>query len=207
MICSPNDRRAAVTFVQGRPTMTDPTDPIDPRPQTAPQPPKAVKTRAWVGWALVGSLCVNLAMAGVVGGAVLRHGARHPAPPAGLDPVSLMRVMRNLPEDRRDQAREILRDHRPKFDALRPARIAARLAIADALAADPLDGAALASALDVARRSEAEGREVIDDAFVAFVEQLSPAARARLAEEIREARRWRGRRHGGDEGGRERRDN
>lgn len=182
------------------------TDPIDPRPQTAPQPPMVAKKRAWARWALVASLCVNLAMAGVIGGAVLRHGAGHPPPPAGLDPVSLMRVMRNLPEDRRDEAREILRDHRPKFDALRPARVASRLAIADALAADPLDGAVLATALDEARRAEAEGREVIDDAFVAFVERLPPAARAKLAKEIREARRWRGKRHGDGDHGRRRRD-
>ena len=171
--------------------MIDPTE-----PSTAPKAAK--RPRAWVGWVAAGSLCVNLLLVGIIGGAVLRHGGPHPKPPAGIDPVSLMRVMRTLPEDRRDEALEILRDHRPKFEALRPARIAARLAIADALEADPMDGTALAAALNTARRSEAEGRAVIDDAFVQFVARLPRAARSKLAEEVREARRWGGRRRDGD---------
>lgn len=167
--------------------MTDQTD-----LRQAPPAPAPARRRAWVGWALVGSLCVNLLLLGAIGGAVLRHGGPHPAPPAGLDPVSLMRVMRNLPDDRRDEAREILRDHRPKYDALRPARIASRLAIAAALEAEPLEIGVLSAALDDARRAEAQGREVIDDAFVEFAAQLPIEARRHLAEEIREARRWRG---------------
>lgn len=160
--------------------------------QTVSPPP--APRRAWLRRALVGSLCVNLLLLGVMGGAILRHGGPPAPPPAGIDPMSLMRVMRNLPDDQRDEAREILRAHRPKYEASRPARIASRRAIAEALEAEPFDGAALGAALDVARRSEAEGREVIDDAFVEFAARLPASARRALAEEIREARGRHGKR-------------
>jgi uncharacterized membrane protein len=161
----------------------------------------AAPRRSRARWVLIGSLCLNLLLLGGMGGAVLRHGGDHPPPPAGLDPVSLMRAMHSLPDDRRDEARAILRDHRPKFEAQRPARHAARKAIAERLAAEPFDGAALATALDAARVADAAGRAVIDDAFVEFAAQLSPESRQKLATEIleRRSRRGRGKReHRGD---------
>ena len=173
-----------------------------------PKPAAAPRRRRWVGWALAVSVCLNLALIGAAGGALLRHGppGPPPGPPPGggaVDPWTLRKVIRMLPEEERDAVRGLLRDRRPEFEALGPQRRAARQAAAAALEARPFDPAALEAALDASRAAERAGRDVIDRVFVEFATRLSDDMRATLAEEMRRNRRpphpGRGPRHDDDD--------
>ena len=151
-------------------------------------PPK--RRRRWVGWALAVSLCLNIALLGAAGGALLRHGPPGPPPGGGaLDPWTLRKVIRMLPEEERDAARALFRDRRPEFEALGPQRREARQAAAAALEATPFDPAALEAALQASRDAERAGRDVIDRVFVSFAAGLSEEMRATLAAEMRRKRR------------------
>jgi uncharacterized membrane protein len=167
--------------------MTAQTDPPD-----APSAAPVSSRRRWLKIALAASMCANLLLAGLVGGALLRFGMPHEGARGDGDAFTLMRLARHLPDAQRGEMRALLRDHRPRFEALRPARGQARRAIADVLEAEVFDGAGLATAQRRAREVQSEGRAVVDAAFAAFVARLTPEARKALAGEIRDTH---GRRH------------
>lgn len=78
--------------------------------------------RSWLTIALVVSLALNLALGGFLLGRL-----SHPAAPAVLEPgIGLFRVMRELPEPRREELRPVLRAHlrslRPEIRAIREAQ-------------------------------------------------------------------------------------
>lgn len=164
------------------PNMTDPTS----GPPSGSGPVPAAKRRRWMAWALGISLCVNLVLLGAAAGIALRGDPRRLPPPggAGLDPFTLHRMMERLPEEQRREAWRLLRRHKPDFDQTRAARAEARRALAAAIAAEPFDRGALETAMAASRGLEAEGRRILDGAFVEFVSTLAAPIRAELAEEM-----------------------
>ncbi len=101
--------------------------------------------RNWLTIALVVSVALNVALAGFVLGRL----SGRPAAPAVLEPaIGLFRVVRELPEPRREELRPVLRQHmrslRPEIRAIREAQER----INAALGQQPFAGNDLAAALE-----------------------------------------------------------
>ena len=110
--------------------------------------PQTSASRPWVRSALIASLGVNILIAGMVGGAVLRGG-----PPDGYHPAREVAVFglrpyaRALDKDGRKALRKALRAGRGDFSAGHKAMSAHLAALADALKADPFDASAVEAEL------------------------------------------------------------
>lgn len=144
--------------------------------------------RAWIAVTLlVASLCVNA----LLGGIVLGWHMRGPGDRGGLFGP---RLARDLPPDVRETLKA---PFRARHDALR-ARFGAvqeaRRRVADALAADPPDRAALAAAFASLRQASESARALAHEAVMDGLMRLPP--------ETREAvwKHW-SRRHGPDDKG------
>lgn len=155
-------------------------------PPTAP----VARPRAWMRWLLIASLALNLAIAGLVAGAVVR--ARHMGPPHGFD-LAIGPIARALaPEDRRWIMRDLAGNRAlPARDpAARRAEMRALLA---AVTAQPFDPAAVAAALETQRSGAQSLQIAAETALVARLATMSPEARAafaaRLSDELARDRR------------------
>lgn len=164
-------------------------------------PPPAAKTRSplWMRILLAVSLTLNLAVLGMVGGAVLRsHDGRHPLPVRDLGFGAFDGAL--SPEDRQELRRAFV-DEGPDFRGARRAMRQDFSEILAALRADPFDPGALQAVLD---RQNARGAE-----FFAFGQKLifdriagmEPEARRAFADRLEQNLT---RKHGrGDRDGRE----
>lgn len=144
--------------------------------------------RNWTRVALVLSLALNLAVAGIVAGAVLR--GHRDGPPRGFD-LAVGPVARALSEvDRRAVMRDLM-DRRDLRDDRRDDSAAAAPVLA-AVRADPFDPAALSAALDGMRGRARDLEAAAEAALVARVAAMTPAERAafadRLAQELERRR-------------------
>ena len=96
------------------------------------------RTPRWIKITLVISLAVNLLIAGMVGGFILRGGPGAPGPlVSGLPIDGLRTIQRALPEDRRRAFRRDLVSKRGELGAARREMRALRVAFLAALTADP----------------------------------------------------------------------
>ncbi|MFO1106493.1 MAG: periplasmic heavy metal sensor [Amaricoccus sp.] len=140
-------------------------------PRTSPQ------TR--MKWALIGSLGLNLALAGLILGAIVKGPPPPPPPPGGL-----WFYGRSLPEPYRGDLGRALRDNRGDWAGPREALGDQRAAFAAALTAEPYDPAALAAIL--ARQPAlfdeltARGTSLLLDQIA----RMSPAERAGYAQAL-----------------------
>ncbi len=162
--------------------------------------PDPRRPRRRLRWALAASVCVNLLLVGLAGGALLRHGG-WPVPsgtPAGFDRVTLWRVYHALPEPDQGAARDLLRARRDEMRDLARSRGEARLRIAVTLEQDPFSDAALASALEAARQAERRSRDLADAIFVEIAARLDPRRREEIARALHEAQERRERWHDHD---------
>lgn len=102
--------------------------------------------RVGVGLLLTVSLALNLITAGVVVGRLVSDGPRHHGP----------HMLRGVPESARPALRDAFRAHRDEMRAHIRGIREARARIADRIASDPLDQAALEAAFDeLAQRTDA----------------------------------------------------
>ncbi len=139
--------------------------------------------RRWLVVALVASLGLNLAVAGLVAGLLL-HG-----PPPGARSDGLWRYGAELPEPFRRDLGRAMRDDRGAWREPRERLRAQRAALADALEAEPYDPAAVARVFRAER--DLVGR-LADSATGLLLEQIArmdPAERAAYAEALRRDRR------------------
>lgn len=122
----------------------------------------------WMRLALVGSLALNLAVAGLVGGAFLAHRGDHPEGRDGPD-ISIGALPHVLGREDRQALREGLRAHR---DERRTAAINDLKALSAALRTDPFDPGAVQAVFDrqVTRLSEGlrEGQQIMAGRFAAM---------------------------------------
>jgi uncharacterized membrane protein len=135
----------------------------------------------WVKIALVASLCLNVLVIGVAGGFLLKHRD-------GPRGDRIDRIVRYLPEARRDEARSMLEARLPEYEALRDQSREARRESMALLAADPLDEAALRAALTRARAFSGQRRAMLEDAMMDFAVTLSAEERREMVEQMN--RRW-----------------
>jgi uncharacterized membrane protein len=156
--------------------MTDPNTP-NPRIPAAPEPVGAPR---WMRLALVASLAVNLAVAGLVGGAVLSHRKDRADRRDGID-MSIGALPQALSREDRAALRDVMHARRAER---RAAAIADMTALAAALRADPYDASAVQAVFDrqVGRLSEGlqSGQVVMAQRFIA----MTPAERAAVADRL-----------------------
>lgn len=128
---------------------------------------------------LVCSLALNLAIAGMVGGAML-SGRVGDGPPRSFD-LGLGAVARALtPEERRDIGRSLRRDRDFRNFDLR-GRVANMV---DAIKADPFDPNALRSLMAEQSARMADVQSRAQDAFVATISGMSAERRAQFADQL-----------------------
>ena len=142
------------------------------------------RTPLWVKLLLVVSLGLNLAVAGMVGGAVwrLRDDDRGPrvSPPLG---IVLFRALE--PEDRRALREEM-------GGRIRPHRISRRaivIEIPQALRVDPPNLEALSEIMNTEHARHTDWLRLSNEAWLNHVASMSPEARAAYADRIEEAMR------------------
>jgi len=168
------------------------SDTNDITPSAAKQP------RRWLGPAFLASLAVNIFLLGLISVPLFfrpPHDGEFGMPPRGVGPGMFHQSFRNLPEADRRAIRTTMLGH---FPEIRPHLLAMREAkgeLADAVAADPYDEAAVRAAFDKMDMAMKNMGEVGRDAMMAGFEQLSPEQRKRVAEAMRKEERGRFRRH------------
>ncbi|WP_300029066.1 periplasmic heavy metal sensor [uncultured Roseobacter sp.] len=139
----------------------------------------------WLKPALFVSVGINLAFAGMMAGAFMRHG---PDRRAGPGPDSYARpYMSALPQEARREMFRSLRDARGKGFPDRQARRALYGDVLEALRAEPFDAAALEQA---AQRQAGSGVKVLETtqaAWIGIVSGMSAAERVAYAARIEEA--------------------
>lgn len=143
----------------------------------------------WLIVALIASLAGNLALGGFVFG---RLGT--PAPvPAALDPsLGMFRVLRELPEARREALRPPLREHfRSLRGDLQGMREAQRR-INRALAGEPFDATALETALQGFRTALLDSQEHNHAMLVRLAGAMTAEERQLLRDAMTRSRRHRG---------------
>ena len=158
---------------------------------SAPETPARARAPMWMRVALVGSLAVNLLIAGVVIGAVVTRGKED-------GPADRMRAARGLapppfvlalePETRR----EMIGAFRAASEPWRDDRRALRrelMQVLDAIRAEPFDPSPVAGFL-AGQREKATGRQAAGgEVLVRYLEGLSAAERAAYADRLEAALR------------------
>jgi uncharacterized membrane protein len=144
-------------------------------------------------WALVASLALNVAIAGVVIGALIKG-----PPPAPWPGIALWHYARALPEPYREALGGSLRDNRRDWSGPREALRGQRAALAVALTAEPFTPTAIADLLS--REAELTGELSARGAalLLAQIERMTPEDRAAYAAALTAPREDRDRRDGRD---------
>lgn len=149
--------------------------------------------RTWMKWALVASVGLNLAFAGLVAGALIKG-----PPPAPWPGIALLQYARALPEPFREDLGHALRDRGPDWKGPREALRGQREALAAALTAEPYAPDTVAALL--ARETELTS-ELSNRGATLLVEQIgrmSPEERATYAAALRDLPLRGPHRHRGD---------
>jgi uncharacterized membrane protein len=152
----------------------------------------APRRRRWMTVALVVSLGVNLMVAGLVGGAILRDGPRERDPfYRDVSALGLRFYYRALPDQARDDLRHRVGERRGDFRAGREALAKHMNAMADAVGAEPFDPARLAGVLADQGRTVAGNMATGQALLVATISAMTPDERTAMAEALRRAPRQR----------------
>ena len=123
------------------------------------------------------SLALNLALVGFVAGRASVAGMRHLAPDPSL---GAFRLVRQLPEARREALRPLIREHfrgiRPKLQQLH----AAQTKIREALDSEPYEPAQLERALGEFRTALLASQEHSHRALIRLASEMSPDERQQM---------------------------
>jgi uncharacterized membrane protein len=132
--------------------------------------------RRWLWPLLVASLMLNLLVFGAIaGGAIFGH---HHGGPDG--PRGLQGFVHGLPKERREVL--MAGTEREAMRARRHELFTAQRAVLDTIAAEPLDKAALETALKHASDVETKMHEANMATFIAIAERMTPQERLRFKE-------------------------
>lgn len=152
------------------------TEPEERAPAT---PPATPSRRGWMRWALAASVALNLLLAGLGVGVIIRAHM-------GEDARALTHGEGSRAERRalREQARAVMNARAPAFDVARARVGGAWRAVRAAAAAEPLETARLETALADLRAAQEMLTRERHAALVALVERLPADERARAVREI-----------------------
>ena len=143
-------------------------------------------TPRWAKWLLSISLALNFVVIGLAIGAAAKfhkHGHSH----GGI--ATIGQIMRALPDESKDVARDMLQAARPDFKALRAERKAAKLAVAEAIEATPFDATAVDQAFVRLRQKDQITKASTHGVMVEILGVLSAEERAAVAKGLRKHRR------------------
>jgi uncharacterized membrane protein len=153
------------------------------------------RTPGWIKLLLIASLSVNVAVVGLAGGSALRHWqaeserVRQPNEP-GLDRRQ-SRILRMVPEARRDEARTILLSRQDEYEAAREAMRKAQDALIGAMRQDPFDPGRFNAVLAERREASARMWGIGYEQMGEIVQRLDAAERAEMARQLEErTRQW-----------------
>lgn len=142
----------------------------------------------WVKLALIGSLALNLLVAGGALGSWWTHGhlggglaGRGPGGSRGSEEVGISGFARQLPPERRQLIRKILHDNKQNFAPLREEVRSARKATAGVLASEPFDAAKLREAFAAIDAAEARLRSAARESVIKSAESMTPDERRALS--------------------------
>jgi uncharacterized membrane protein len=143
-----------------------------------------MRNRNWLIIGLIVSVGANLALAGFVAGQMSRHDR-----PASMDPsFGLFRVLRELPDARRDEFRPTMREHfRGLRGDLRRMGVAQR-GIDEALAREPFAPEALAEALAAFRAALLDSQQSNHEVLVKVAASMTPAERELMVDAMKRPR-------------------
>ena len=137
----------------------------------------------WMWIALIASLAVNLAVAGIIGGTAWRW--RHGGPPGSSLMIAGERFLRTLPPERRQSLKDIIFRHRDfRWRNWRELR-RARNELASAMRTEPFDRGRVEHAVGDLQRLELAVREDFLPVFGEVAEALTPDERERFIGELR----------------------
>jgi uncharacterized membrane protein len=147
---------------------------------------KDAQKRRWLLPLLIGSLSLNLLVAGVVlGGAWMRHGHMGMAGRgAGAFDGPITRFVGSLPRDRRTALRDVIASHRKLAASFSGGIRQSRLEISQTLTENPFNRAHFEAALGHLNDAELASRKGTADSAAALVEQLNQAERTALLHEL-----------------------
>jgi Spy/CpxP family protein refolding chaperone len=164
--------------------MTFPHDPA-PRDPASETPARRAPLRGWVKGVLFVSLALNLAVAGLAIGAVLRHGDMNNSPRARVDQIGGPYTAALSREDRRS----IWRDMRAMQGEGRSSRGQIRAefdAVVDALRADPYDPAQVRAIVERQFQAGIERQQLGQSLLLARIDTMTPAERLQFADRLAE---------------------
>ena len=142
-----------------------------------PQTP-ALKRWRWGRILLIASLALNLLFIGAIGGSMWAMWAGYWGGPRHFAFAgAIHHLMRELPDERRHVARDVLRRHRAEVQPLRREVRKSRRAAARIMRAEPFDEAAFRSALGELRTAELKIREAIGEIAVDLAKTLTQEER------------------------------
>ncbi len=146
--------------------------------------------KPWMKILLIASLGLNLAIAGMVVGAMIRHHGR--GHEAGFSGNFAMRgFMHALPDDKRMDVRRFFQQNRGSMRANRESINEAMLEIHKVILAKPFDQAALNAAFDAQRARVSEVTKDAQTAFVAIVAGMSDKERQSFVKTLEaQHRKW-----------------
>jgi uncharacterized membrane protein len=174
--------------------MTDAETPPPP-----PVPPPARPPRRWLPYALAASVALNLAVAGIVAGSMLRHAAPWDAG-GGVRVIGFGHWDRAFDDDDRAALRAAAAAERPRLTAAVRDERRDRRALVALLRAEPFDAAAFDAVVARMQLRAADrlafGQQLIRDRVLA----MDAAGRAALAERLERAQRRRPDRDGDRDG-------
>lgn len=146
----------------------------------------------WLKIVLGLSLALNLAVAGLVAGAVLSHDERAGRVPFDRD-RSLFSLIAVMPPEHQDTLRDRLGDMRQGHRAARQEQEAMRAAFLGQLRSAEPSGPEMLGLLEAQRLRRAEGAERIEDAVVSEILLMSPVERQGYADRLERLSRFRDR--------------
>lgn len=150
-------------------------------------PPAGKPVRHWLGPAFLISLALNLFLVALISVPLIMgpRGDGFGLPPGGPGAVLMHGAFRELPEEDRQEIhramREKFRDIRPHFREMQEARNA----LADALAAEPYDEAAVRAAFDRISAAMTTMSDMGRDAMLDTFSKLTPEQREHVADAMR----------------------
>jgi len=155
----------------------------------------------WLKLLLIVSLALNVAVIGMIGGTAMRGGEKSEygdktANEPGLDRRQ-SRILRMVPEARRDAARAILMARSAEYSAAQAALKQAQMDLIDALRAEPFDPARVSAALEARRQASGTVWGIGYEQLVQIAADLTAAERGELADSLEErTKRWLARQEG-----------
>ncbi|WP_353471539.1 periplasmic heavy metal sensor [Salipiger sp. H15] len=154
-------------------------------PDQGPVAPKAGRSPLWMRGLLLASLALNLGVAGVVAGGLLRHGGpEHGGPPRGRDFITPY-TQAFSQDERRELGRKLFSSFEGRQgERPRPNPFSSYRGTLDLLRAEPFDSAAFAEVLTAQDARAAERQKVGQQVLVDYVSSMTPEARAAYADRL-----------------------